>query len=94
MSKTQPKSKFDFILSRRFWAGIIIGATVVMFAGFIETLGFIFANWIDPITAEDCKYGLHNDFLVTRCINDSEMEEILGCKNFYLRDGYWWECVE
>ena len=51
--------------------------------------------WENAIVMYDqCEYGSRSDFWGTRCITHSEMQEILECNNFYLRDGYWWECID
>lgn len=94
MSKTQTKTKKDFFLSLEFWTGMIVGSILMITVGYGHIVFLVIDNWADPITAEDCKYGLHQDFFGSRCIYHSEMQEILECNEFYLRDGYWWECIE
>lgn len=92
-NNTKQKPFIHFILSREFTFGLVVGAVIATLVGYSP----IFAIWIqlqmDPITIDDCEYGLHQDFFGARCITHSEMQEHLGCENFYLRDGYWWECI-
>lgn len=70
--------------------GII--AIVILVVGGGLGINMIFM-WNDAVALYDqCEYGSHSDIFGTRCITDAEMQEILDCKDFYLRDGYWWEC--
>lgn len=72
--------------------GIIAITIFVIGGGFGINMIFM---WENAITIYgQCEYGSHSDFWGTRCITHSEMQEILGCNNFYLKDGYWWECTD
>lgn len=72
--------------------GMLFGAGLVTIITFIPIYPAIVDNWLNPITAEDCRYGLHQDFFGSRCIYHYEMQEIMGCEEFYLQSGYWWTC--
>jgi len=93
----------DISSKEKFWNtpttflfGMLVGALLI---GLVTYFPFIMI-WADllvnPVTINDCAYGLHSEFLLTRCITETEMKLQLGCSYIqtpYLRDGYWWECI-
>ena len=97
MSEKNQESKFEFLISNRFWAGIVLGlvlgSVITLTVGYLPLLLIYLDNLYNPITIDDCTYGLHQGIFGKRCIYHSEMQKNLGCENFYLRDGYWWECI-
>lgn len=94
MSKTIKKSKLDFFTSTQFISGLMIGLSLFLLMAIFLSLPAIIDRNMNEISIEDCSYGLHHDFFGTRCVYHSEMQEIIGCEEFYLRDGYWWECID
>jgi len=87
-------NKKPFFTSTQFLVGILVGMIIITFIAYFPTIITVIDLNLNPITINDCNYGLHDDFWFTRCINHNEMQEILGCENFYLRSGYWWECID
>lgn len=89
------REQTKFYLDSRFWLGIVLGSIIVTLVGFAPSIISFVGGHLNPMTIDDCKYGLHMDFFGTSCVNDSEMKDIVGCSNtesLNLRDGYWWEC--
>lgn len=95
MNKIEKSTKEPIYLSKRFWFGMVVGSLITVLMGYLPLIIIWIDLIIDPITINDCMYGLHSDFLLTRCITETEMKLKLGCnyaETPYLRDGYWWEC--
>lgn len=94
MNKIEKSTKEPLHINQTF-LGLLVGALLMAFIFYLPTIIIWTGLTIDPVTINDCRYGLHSDFLMTRCITETEMKLHLGCnysETPYLRDGYWWEC--